>query len=209
MTKDKTIAAFLDDLASERPTPGGGGAAAVCGAIGAALVSMVANLTIGKKNYEAVSEELKAVNEKAEQLRAELTGAIDEDVAAFNSVMGAYGLPRATEEEKAKRTAAIQAALKDATLAPLRAVKACFEVMRLSAAVAEKGNLNVISDAGVAVLAANAGLRSAALNVFINAKAIKDRDFAEKQLAEVNALLTQAAEITEEVYRTVRLKIGS
>jgi methenyltetrahydrofolate cyclohydrolase len=209
MTKDKTIAAFLDDLASERPTPGGGGAAAVCGAIGAALVSMVANLTIGKKNYEAVSEELKAVNEKAEQLRAELTGAIDEDVAAFNSVMGAYGLPRATEEEKAKRTAAIQAALKGATLAPLRAVKACFEVMRLSAAVAEKGNLNVISDAGVAVLTANAGLRSAALNVFINAKAIKDRDFAEKQLAEVNALLTQAAEITEEVYRTVRLKIGS
>jgi methenyltetrahydrofolate cyclohydrolase len=209
MTKDKTIAAFLDDLASERPTPGGGGAAAVCGAIGAALVSMVANLTIGKKNYEAVSEELKAVNEMAEQLRAELTGAIDEDVAAFNSVMGAYGLPRATEEEKANRTAAIQAALKDATLAPLRAVKACFEVMRLSAAVAEKGNLNVISDAGVAVLAANAGLRSAALNVFINAKAIKDRDFAEKQLAEVNALLTQAAEITEEVYRTVRLKIGS
>jgi formiminotetrahydrofolate cyclodeaminase len=209
MTKDKTIAAFLDDLASERPTPGGGGAAAVCGAIGAALVSMVANLTIGKKNYEAVSEELKAVNEMAEQLRAELTGAIDEDVAAFNSVMGAYGLPRATEEEKAKRTAAIQAALKGATLAPLRAVKACFEVMRLSAAVAEKGNLNVISDAGVAVLAANAGLRSAALNVFINAKAIKDRDFAEKQLAEVNALLTQAAEITEEVYRTVRLKIGS
>jgi methenyltetrahydrofolate cyclohydrolase len=209
MTKDKTIAAFLDDLASERPTPGGGGAAAVCGAIGAALVSMVANLTIGKKNYEAVSEELKAVNEKAERLRAELTGAIEEDVTAFNSVMGAYGLPRATEEEKAKRTAAIQAALKDATLAPLRAVKACFEVMRLSAAVAEKGNLNVISDAGVAVLAANAGLRSAALNVFINAKAIKDRDFAEKQLAEVNALLTQAAEITEEVYRTVRLKIGS
>lgn len=209
MTKDKTIAAFLDDLASERPTPGGGGAAAVCGAIGAALVSMVANLTIGKKNYEAASERLKAVNEKAERLRAELTSAIEEDVAAFNSVMGAYGLPRTTEEEKAKRMEAIQAALKDATLAPLRAVKACFEVMRLSAAVAEKGNLNVISDAGVAVLAANAGLRSAALNVFINAKAIKDRDFAEKQLAEVNAFLIQAAEITEEVYRTVRLKIGS
>ena len=128
---------------------------------------------------------------------------------AFNSVMGAYGLPRATDDEKAKRTAAIQAALKDATLAPLRAVKACFEVMRLSAAVAEKGNLNVISDAGVAVLAANAGLRSAALNVFINAKAIKDRDFAEKQIAEVNALLAQAAEMTESVYQTVRTKIGS
>ena len=209
MTTNSSIVTFLDDLASERPTPGGGGAAAVCGAIGAALVSMVANLTIGKKNYEAVWEDLEAVNAKAEALRAELTGAIEEDAVAFNSVMGGYGLPRATYEEKAKRSASIQAALKDATLAPLRAVKACFEVIRLSAAAAEKGNLNVISDAGVAVLAANAGLRSAALNVFVNAKAIKDRDFAEKQIAEVNALLAQAAETTESVYQTVRTKIGS
>ena len=209
MTKDSSIATFLDDLASERPTPGGGGAAAVTGAIGAALVSMVANLTIGKKNYEDVWEDLKDVNAKAEALRAELTAAIEEDVVAFGSVMGAYGLPRATGEEKAKRTAAIQSALKDATLTPLRAVKACFDVILLSAAVAEKGNLNVISDAGVAVLSANAGLRSAALNVFINAKAIKDRDFAEKQIAEVNTLLAQAAEMTETVYRTVREKIGS
>ena len=209
MTTNSSIVTFLDDLASERPTPGGGGAAAVCGAIGAALVSMVANLTIGKKNYEAVREDLEAVNAKAEVLRAELIRAIEEDAAAFNSVMAAYGLPRATDEEKAKRAASIQTALKDATLAPLRAVKACFEVMRLSAAAAEKGNLNVISDAGVAVLAANAGLRSAALNVFINAKAIKDRDFAGKQIAEVNALLAQAAETTESVYQTVRTKIGS
>ncbi len=209
MTANNSIQTFLDDLASERPTPGGGGAAAVSGAIGAALVSMVANLTIGKKNYEAVWQDLEAVNAKAEALRAELIRAIDEDVVAFNAVMGAYGLPRATDDEKAKRAAAIQAALKDATLAPLRAVKACFEVIRLSAAAAEKGNLNVISDAGVAVLSANAGLRSAALNVFINAKAIKDRDFAEKQIAEVNALLAQAAETTESVYQTVRTKIGS
>jgi formiminotetrahydrofolate cyclodeaminase len=209
MTKNSSIADFLDDLASERPTPGGGGAAAVCGAIGAALVSMVANLTIGKKNYEAVSEELKSVNAKAEALRAELTQAIEEDVVAFNAVMGAYGLERATDEQKAKRTAAIQAALKEATIAPLRAVKACFEVIRLSSDVAEKGNLNVISDAGVAALAANAGLRSAALNVFINAKAIKDRKFAEKQLAEVNALLAEAAETTESVYRTACGKIGA
>ena len=209
MTTHSSIVTFLDDLASERPTPGGGGAAALCGAIGAALVSMVANLTIGKKNYEAVSEDLAAVNAKAEALRAELTRAIEEDVVAFNAVMGAYGLPRGTDEEKAKRAASIQTALKDATLAPLRAVKACFEVMRLSAAAAEKGNLNVISDAGVAVLSANAGLRSAALNVFVNAKAIKDRDFAEKQIAEVNALLAQAADETESVYRTVRTKIGS
>jgi formiminotetrahydrofolate cyclodeaminase len=209
MTKDDSIVKFLDDLASERPTPGGGGAAAVMGAIGAALVSMVANLTIGKKNYEAVEADLKAARAEAERLRAELTAAIEEDVVAFNSVMGAYGLPRATDEEKAARTAAIQAALKDATLAPLRAVKACFEVILLSEAAADKGNLNVISDAGVAVLAANAGLRSAALNVYINAKSIKDRAFAEEQIAAVEALLAQAAEKTEAVYATVRGKIGS
>ena len=98
--------------------------------------------------------------------------------------------------------------MKEATIAPLRAVKSCFEVIRLAEVIAEKGNLNVISDAGVAVLAAHAGLRSAALNVFINAKAIKDRDFAEKQTAEVNALLSEATALTESVYQTVRAKIG-
>ena len=209
MTKNGTIATFLDELASEKPTPGGGGAAAVSGAIGAALVSMVCNLTIGKKNYEAVEADLKSVRAKAERLRAELTNAIEEDVVAFNSVMGAYGLPRGTDDEKAARTGAIQAALREATLAPLKACKACFGVIELSAEAADKGNLNVISDAGVAVLAANAGLRSCALNVFINAKAIKDRDFAEKQLAEVNSLLDRAAAQTEAVYQTVRTKIGS
>ena len=209
MTKNSTIAKFLDELASEQPTPGGGGAAAIMGAVGAALVSMVANLTIGKKNYEAFDEELKQARAKAEALRAELTAAINEDVDAFNAVMGAYGLPREGDEQKAARAAAIQAALKQATDAPLRAVKACHEVIKLSAVVAEKGNVNVISDAGVAVLAANAGLRSAALNVYINAKSIKDREFAEIRLGEVNALTDLAAVKTEEVYAVVRGKIGS
>ena len=149
------------------------------------------------------------IGHEAEKVRAELTAAIDEDVVAFNAVMGAYGLPRGTDEEKAARAAAIQAALKQATDAPLRAVKACHEVIKLSAVVAEKGNLNVISDAGVAVLAANAGLRSAALNVYINAKSIKDREFAEIRLGEVNALTDLAALKTEEVYAVVRGKIGS
>ncbi len=207
--KNEEIGKFLDALASEHPTPGGGGAAAIMGAVGAALVSMVANLTIGKKNYEAVEAELKDVNAKAEALRAELTAAIDEDVVAFNAVMGAYGLPRGTEDEKAARQTAIQKALKEATDAPLRAVKACHDVIKLSAVVADKGNLNVISDAGVAVLAANAGLRSAALNVFINAKSIKDRDFAEIRLGEVNALLELSAQKSEEIYDIVRGKIGS
>jgi formiminotetrahydrofolate cyclodeaminase len=206
--KTETIGKFLDELASDAPTPGGGGAAALSGAMGAALVSMVCNLTIGKKNYEAVSEDLKKTLARAEALREELTKGIDEDVVAFNTLMGAYGLPRATDEDKAKRSAAIQEALKTATLAPLATCKVCYEVIVLSREAADKGNLNVISDAGVAVLAANAGLRSCALNVFINAKSIKDRDFAEKQLAEVNALLARASAETEAVYEVVKGKIG-
>ncbi len=206
--KTETIGKFLDELASDAPTPGGGGAAALAGAMGAALVSMVCNLTIGKKNYEAVSEDLKKTLARAEELREMLTKGVDEDVAAFNTLMGAYGLPRGSDEEKAARSAAIQEALKVATLAPLATCKVCYEVIALSKEAADKGNLNVISDAGVAVLAANAGLRSCALNVFINAKSIKDRDFAEKQLADVNALLAKAATETEAVYEVVRAKIG-
>lgn len=206
--KTETIGKFLDELASDAPTPGGGGAAALAGAMGAALVAMVCNLTIGKKNYEAVSEDLKKTLARAEELREMLTKGVDEDVAAFNTLMGAYGLPRGSDEEKAARSAAIQEALKVATLAPLATCKVCYEVIALSKEAADKGNLNVISDAGVAVLAANAGLRSCALNVFINAKSIKDRDFAEKQLADVNALLAKAATETEAVYEVVRAKIG-
>jgi formiminotetrahydrofolate cyclodeaminase len=206
--KTETIGKFLDELASSAPTPGGGGAAALSGAMGAALVSMVCNLTIGKKNYEAVSDDLKKTLARAEALREELTKGIDEDVVAFNKLMGAYGLPKATDDEKAARTAAIQEALKAATLAPLATCKVCYDVIALSKEAADKGNLGVISDAGVAVLAANAGLRSCVLNVFINAKSIKDRDFAEQQLAEVNALLAKAAAETEAVYEVVRGKIG-
>ncbi|PPD41524.1 MAG: methenyltetrahydrofolate cyclohydrolase [Methylocystis sp.] len=206
--KTETIGKFLDELASSAPTPGGGGAAALSGAMGAALVSMVCNLTIGKKNYEAVSDDLRKTLAKAEELREALTKGIDEDVVAFNTLMGAYGLPKATDEEKAARTAKIQEALKAATLAPLATCKVCYDVIALSKEAADKGNLGVISDAGVAVLAANAGLRSCALNVFINAKSIKDRDFAEKQLAEINALLARAGAETEAVYEVVRGKIG-
>ena len=203
----ETIGKFLDELASDAPTPGGGGAAALSGAMGAALVSMVCNLTIGKKNYESVSNDLQRTLVKAESLRAELTRGIDEDVVAFNKLMAAYGLPRGNDDEKAKRSEAIQSALKIATLAPLHTCKICYAVIELSKEAADKGNVNVISDAGVAVLAANSGLRSCALNVFINAKSIKDRDFAEKHLAEVNALLATAAAETEAVYQVVKNKI--
>jgi formiminotetrahydrofolate cyclodeaminase len=208
MVKDNNIELFLDDLASRKPTPSGGSAAAVMGAMGAALVSMVCNLTIGKTQYRDFEEEFKSVLTKAEELRRDLTKMIEEDVQAFDAVMRAYGMPRLTKDETATRAQAIQTALKTATLVPMRCCRACREVITLGSVVAEKGNRNVISDAGVAAVAAYAALRSAALNVFTNARAITDRIFAEDQLAELEQLLSQAATATETSYQVVKEELG-
>lgn len=209
MAATQPIGAFLDDLASERSTPGGGGAAAISGAMGAALVSMVCNLTIGKPKYVEVEAELKEVLAKSEKLRSELTSAITDDVKAFDAVMGAYGLPKGeTDEAKAARTAKIQAALKEATDVPLECAKLCAEVVKLSAVAADKGNVNVVSDAGVAVQSAYAGLMSAALNVRVNAASIKDREFADRRLATLEALLSEAGAATTRIYDVVKAKLG-
>ncbi|AWV16335.1 MULTISPECIES: methenyltetrahydrofolate cyclohydrolase [Methylobacterium] len=206
--ENASIQTFLTELASAAPTPGGGGAAAISGAMGAALVSMVCNLTIGKKKYVEVEAELKEVLAKSEGLRVVLTGMIGEDVQAFDAVMGAYGLPKATDDEKAARAEKIQAALKTACDVPLACCRACRAVIDLAAITADKGNLNVVSDAGVAVLSAHAGLRSAALNVYVNAKGLEDRDFADERLKELEDLLAGAGALTEKVYEVVKTKVN-
>jgi len=207
MIKDQSIQVFLDELASKAATPGGGSAAAIMGAMGAALVSMVANLTVGKKNYEAVTDDMQEMLATAERLRAELISMIRDDVEAFDQVMGAYGLPRDTDAQKEARGAAIQAALKTATDVPLACARLSREVMELSLPMAEKGNGNVISDAGVAVLAAQAALRSAALNVYINVGAIKDAAFAGDRQRQLEAVLAGSGELTEQVYALVRSRL--
>lgn len=207
MIKDDSIQKFLDELASSSSTPGGGSAAAVMGAAGAALVSMVCNLTIGKKNYADVESEMREVLRQSENLQHRLTGMINDDVAAFNHVMAAYGLPKNSDEEKARRTAAIQEALKRATQVPLSCAQACSEVMQLAKRAAEKGNVNVVSDAGVAVLAACAGLKSAALNVYVNTAAIKDEAFNKHKLAELDNVLADAGSFTNGVYELVKGKL--
>ena len=146
--KDTAVEPFLDALASQAATPGGGSAAAIMGAMGAALVSMVCNLTIGKKKYAEVEGEMKDVLAKSEALRAKLTGMIEDDVKAFDAVMSAYGMAKESDADKAAREKAIQAALKQATEVPLRCCHAAREVIDLAAIASEKGNLNVISDAG-------------------------------------------------------------
>ena len=207
MIKDMTIQTFLDELASKASTPGGGGGAAVNGAIGAALISMVANFTIGKKGYEDVQDEFTNILNESEDLRAKLTDAIKDDVDVFNRVMAAYGMAKETDEEKRLRTESIQAALKEATDVPLTCAKLCRQVINLSELAAEKGNTNVISDAGVALLAGYAGLRSAALNVYINIGGIKDKEFAEGRRQQLEELLDGVELFKENVYELVKSKL--
>ena len=207
MIKDKSIQIFLDELASKASTPGGGSAAAIIGAMGAALISMVANFTVGKKGYEDVDAESQDILNKSEELRNQLTDMIEADVDVFNRVMSAYGMPKETEEEKATRSEKIQAALKEATDVPLACAKAVAEVIKLSKPIAEKGNKNVISDAGVAVLAGQAALRSAALNVYINIGGIKDEEFANDRQKQLEDTLVGMDALTEEIYELVKSKL--
>ena len=206
--KDTAVEPFLDALASQTATPGGGSAAAIIGAMGAALVSMVCNLTIGKKKYADVEDEMKHVLGKAESLRRRLTSMIEDDVQAFDKVMAAYGMPKETDADKARRDDAIQVSLKLATDVPMRCCHAAREVIDLAGIASDKGNLNVISDAGVAVLAGYAALRSAALNVLTNARMITDKTFAEAKLKELNVLLAGAESATEKAYGVVKGKLS-
>lgn len=201
-----SVEKFLDDLAGSAPTPGGGSAAAIMGAMGAALISMVCNVTLGKKNQDAV--EMQSVRAESEKLRARLTAMVAEDVAAFDGLMAAYRLPKSSDEEKTRRNEAIQRSLREATETPLACARACAEVIALSQRAGEHGYAGVISDAGVGVLAANTALRSAALNVYINAPSLKDRVFADQAVAEVEALQAAGAKITESVFAQVRGRLG-
>jgi formiminotetrahydrofolate cyclodeaminase len=207
MATRKTMHAFLDEVASSSPAPGGGSVAALSGALGAALTSMVCNLTIGKPKYAGVETEMRALLAESEGLRDRLTAMIKADVDVFNRLMATYGLPKETDEQKSARSEAIQAALKDATEVPLACAKACAEAIELSRTAAANGNPAAVSDAGVAAMSAYAGLKSAALNVYINTGSLKDRPFAEAKLAELEAILKGAGSAAEEVYINVKDKL--
>ncbi len=204
MLTKETVESFLDQLAADSATPGGGGVAALNGALGASLVSMVCRLTIGKKKYADVSAEMWDILQKSETLRTQLTTLIDEDVSAFNAVMTAFGLPRETDTDKKARTDAIQSALKNATIVPLETARACATVIELSKIVAEKGNANAASDAGLAAQSALAGLRSAALNVKINLGSLKDEQFVSKTQADLVEIMAEQDADVAEIYRNIQ-----
>ena len=195
-----TVKAFLDELASDSPAPGGGSVAAISGALGAALISMVCNLTQGKKGYDEVQGEIQGLLSQSEALRQELTGLLEADVAAYTAYSQASKLPRETEEQKAERAKAVQMALVNATDVPMRIAEAAVKVMDLCMPTAIKGNKFAVSDAGVAVLMAEAALRSAALNVLINLGSIKDEAFVAQKRAHLDGLLAGKGAMRDEVY---------
>ncbi|OUV03201.1 MAG: hypothetical protein CBC42_01700 [Betaproteobacteria bacterium TMED82] len=195
---------FLDKLASSAATPGGGSVAALMGSMSAALVSMVGNLTVGKKKYSDVEDEVNDIIKRSEDLRQKLQEAVAQDVEAFDSVMAAYGLPKNTQEEQVLRSEEIQKRLVDAIQAPLDCAKLSCEVLPLSERIAEIGNINIISDAGVAALAARAAFKSAALNVFVNAAALSDKDLATSKIREVRELM----KIVENIEGKVFIKVS-
>jgi formiminotetrahydrofolate cyclodeaminase len=200
---DRPLGVFLDELASSAPVPGGGSTAALAGALAAALVSMVGNLTLGRRRYADVQVEVSAILDRSEALRFRLADLLQEDTQVYGSLSSAYGLPRDTEEQKAARTEAIQCALRDAEGVPMRIAEACTEVLDLCSPMAEKGNRLAVSDAGVAALLAEAGLRSAALNVLINLAYIKDEGFVARERARLDRLLEDKSELKEQVYGLV------
>ena len=203
MLTKKTLTDFIDELASSSPAPGGGSVAALAGALGAALTSMVCNLTIGKKKYVQVEQELTAVLKKAESLRSTSMGLIDEDTAAFNEVMHAFGLPKGTEPEQAARGEAIQRATKKATLVPLRVMQLSEETLSLTRVVAEKGNSNSMSDAGVASLMCHSACFGARLNVQINLASLRDASFVHQTQSQVDEISRRVDEMHREILTRV------
>ena len=207
MLSENTVTTFLEDLASSKPAPGGGSAAALLGAIGAALVSMVGNLTTGKKKYADVEDQIQDLLAQAEALRLKFIQLVGDDISVYTAVSAAFKMPRDTDEQKAAKTAAIQEALKEAVVPPMGIVEACVETLKLCMPVAEIGNVNAVSDAGVAAVAAEAGMRAGAMNVLINLGSIKDEEFVTREGARLEELTAGMSELKEEVVAYVESKL--
>jgi len=198
-----SLSRFADELSMDSPTPGGGSTAALSGALSGALTAMVANLTVGKKGYENAFEELTQTAIRAQELKDECLRLVDLDTAAFNKVMDAMRLPKAADEQKAEREAAVEAATKEATLVPLQLLGLSVELLKLAKVVARKGNRNSLSDAGVAALTARAAADGAYYNVRINLPGIRDVAFREETRKNAIALKSGARRLSSEIGRYI------
>mgnify|MGYP000030155719 FL=1 len=196
---EKNVDRFLETLASSAPTPGGGGAAALCGALGIALGNMVGNLTLGKKKYADVQEDIQALNAEAEALRADFVTLIDADAEAFAPLSRAYSIPK----DAPGRDEIMESALLRAAEPPLEIMRKCAEALDVIADYAAKGSALAVSDAGCAAALCGAALQAAALNVRINTKSMKNRAAAEEIDAETDELLQKYSTIAQEIYKRV------
>ena len=206
---DQTIDAFLQQLSSKAPIPGGGGASALAGALSAALAHMVAALTVGKPKYAAVEAEMNELLTKAEALTDRFLALMDEDAEAFEPLSQAYRLPKETEAEKAEKSLRMEAALKSAVQPPIAIMETCAQALPLIALCAEKGSVVAVSDAGVAASLCRAALESASLNVFTNTQGMLDRAYAASLNARAKALLRQHGAEAEAIFRAVCARFGA
>ncbi|MFQ5607169.1 MAG: glutamate formimidoyltransferase, partial [Candidatus Zixiibacteriota bacterium] len=195
--------AFSAEVASASPAPGGGSVSAAAGALGAALAGMVCRLTVKKKKYAAVRDELLQASAEADRLRLKLTDLITRDKEAFDSVMSSFSLPKSNDEQISARTRAIEESSKDATRVPLEVVETALKALRLAAVVAEKGNINSITDAGVGALMARAAMEGAAYNARVNLKDITDEAFKKETRDRLESMLPEADRLTGQVRKLV------
>ncbi len=203
MFTEQKVSEFLDALASKEPVPGGGSGAALAGGLGAALVSMVCNLTIGKKGYEQAWEPLKELRVRSEELRARMVELLEADTQAYGKVMETYRLPRDTAEAKAARKEAMQAALQHAAEVPLQIAESCGAVVDLALPAAELGNRWAVSDAGVGALLAEAAMHAALLNVEINLASIDDQAFVAATRQRIEAMTRTCTQTKDRVQELV------
>ena len=205
---DQPIRHFLDKLASKSPEPGGGSVAALTGSLGAGLVSMVCSLTLGKEKYKDVQSQVEALIKESEKLRTEMQDLIQKDTEVYGGLSEVYKMPKNTDAEKAARTAKMQEALKKACQVPFEIGLKSLEVAQLAQRAAEIGNVAAVSDAGVAVLLAQACAQSAALNVKINVNSIKDDAYNKETWSKMEAVLKQVAALEKAVMETTYRKMG-
>jgi len=205
MLSELTIKEFLAKIASDSPTPGGGSAAALCAALAASLAGMAANITIGKKGYDDVKDEMKAAAQDALRLKSDLVTAIDNDSDAYNDVMTAIKLPGNTEAEKRHREEMIQSGLKQATLVPMAVAEDAIRVMELAGKTVIKGNKNAITDGAVGIMMAKTAVLSALYNVRINLMTIKDKTFIDRISKQVKDLEANALSREKELLSNVDL----
>ena len=205
MLSELTIKEFLEKIASELPTPGGGSVAALSAALAASLTEMVANLTIGKQGYDDVEDEMKAVAQDALRLKSKFVSAIDKDSNAYNDVITAIKLPGDTEAEKRHREEMIQSGLKQATLVPMAVAEDAIRVMELAGKAVAKGNKNTITDGAVGVMMAKTAVLSALYNVKINLRTIKDKAFIDEISKQVKELEQNALQREKELLSNIDL----